>query len=291
MRCPRRPPAGLPPLAEQDVIRNGFIYKPASVALVGDSVVLADQSTGLEAFADAREPLAQAFKAVGGARRRRVRGDRQPLQVEGLGHARPRRPGQRRRPARAPGRRRWCSFANDFKTLRGITRVFLAGDFNAYSSRGPDPGPQRGGLHQPRVDVRPRGGELQLRRPDRVARPRARERRCTRRRRGRRHLADQLLRVGLLRVQPVQLQRHQPVRRLRAVPVLRPQPGGHRASTCRRWSSRARTRSRSSAPTTSTVGCRTTPRRRPRVPRCWPVRSSSFARSPTRTRCSRRPVT
>ena len=59
-------PAGrLPPLAEQDVIRNGFIYKPANIALVGDSVVLADESTGTEAFADAREPLAQAFKAVG----------------------------------------------------------------------------------------------------------------------------------------------------------------------------------------------------------------------------------
>ena len=129
--------AGLPPLAEQDVIRNGFIYKPSRVALVGDSVVLADQSTGLEAFADAREPLAQAFKAVGGADSRRVRRDRQPLQVEGLGHARPRRPGQRQRPARAPGERRWCTFANDFKALRGITRVFLAGDFNAYSYEDP----------------------------------------------------------------------------------------------------------------------------------------------------------
>ncbi len=47
------------------MIRNGFIYKPAKVAIVGGSVVLADQSTGTEAFADAREPLAQAFKAVG----------------------------------------------------------------------------------------------------------------------------------------------------------------------------------------------------------------------------------
>ncbi len=35
-----------PPLAEQDVIRNGFIYQPANVALVGESVVLSDQSTG-----------------------------------------------------------------------------------------------------------------------------------------------------------------------------------------------------------------------------------------------------
>ena len=81
---PSPAPANLPPLAEQDVIRNGFIYKPGNVALVGGSVVLADESTGAEAFANAREPLAQAFKAVGTPRRRRVRGDRQPLQVQGL---------------------------------------------------------------------------------------------------------------------------------------------------------------------------------------------------------------
>ncbi len=47
------------------MIRTGFIYKPANVALVGDSVVLADESPAREAFADAREPLAQAFKKVG----------------------------------------------------------------------------------------------------------------------------------------------------------------------------------------------------------------------------------
>ena len=36
----------LPPTAEQDVIRNGFIYQPANVALVGESIVLSDQSIG-----------------------------------------------------------------------------------------------------------------------------------------------------------------------------------------------------------------------------------------------------
>ena len=65
--------------------------------------MLADESTGTEAFADAREPLAQAFKAGRHARRRRLRGDRQPLQVEGLRHAGPRRSGQRQRPSRPPG--------------------------------------------------------------------------------------------------------------------------------------------------------------------------------------------
>ena len=51
-------------MAEQDVIRNGFIYKPATVALVGGSEVLDRRRAP---FANAREPLAQAFKAVGHA--------------------------------------------------------------------------------------------------------------------------------------------------------------------------------------------------------------------------------
>ena len=51
--------ADLPPEAEEDVIRTAFIYNPDTVALVGTSQIL----TGVPAFANAREPLAQAFKA------------------------------------------------------------------------------------------------------------------------------------------------------------------------------------------------------------------------------------
>lgn len=47
-------PATLPPLEQQDVIRNGFIYQPAAVALVGKSVVLSDESAAGGAFEDAR---------------------------------------------------------------------------------------------------------------------------------------------------------------------------------------------------------------------------------------------
>ena len=44
------------------MIRTGFIYQPATVALVGDvSKIL----VGSAAFGNAREPLAQAFKKVG----------------------------------------------------------------------------------------------------------------------------------------------------------------------------------------------------------------------------------
>ncbi len=128
--------ADLPPLSEQDVIRNGFIYKPATVALVGGSVVLADESTGTEAFADAREPLAQAFKAVGSpdsdafaviVNHFKSKGSGTP-DPDGQGNANDRRILQANS---------LVAFADEFKALRGITRVFLAGDFNAYSEEDP----------------------------------------------------------------------------------------------------------------------------------------------------------
>src|SRR4051812_38321455 len=60
------PSTHTPPAAAVLVaIRTGFIYHPATVALVGASRVLANQSSGSQTFANAREPLAQAFKAVG----------------------------------------------------------------------------------------------------------------------------------------------------------------------------------------------------------------------------------
>ena len=55
----------LPPLAEQDVIRTAFIYKPADVALVGSSTVLTGDSDAGQPFSIAREPLAQGFKKAG----------------------------------------------------------------------------------------------------------------------------------------------------------------------------------------------------------------------------------
>ena len=132
--------ANLPPLAEQDVIRNGFIYKPATVALVGPSVVLADQSTGsgdtAEAFADGREPLAQAFKAVGTANASAFAVIVNHFKSKGSGTADPDGQGNAnlRRELQAHA---LVAFADSFKTLRGITRVFLAGDFNAYTKEDP----------------------------------------------------------------------------------------------------------------------------------------------------------
>jgi len=58
------PPADkLPPLADQDVIRTAFIYKPAEVALVGQSQVLTTASGPGQSFSIAREPLATPIRS------------------------------------------------------------------------------------------------------------------------------------------------------------------------------------------------------------------------------------
>ncbi|MEJ5913288.1 ExeM/NucH family extracellular endonuclease [Pseudokineococcus sp. 1T1Z-3] len=54
-------PADLPPVEDQDVIRNAFIYQPAAVSPVGESVVDDDE----EWVGRARQPLAQVFEAGG----------------------------------------------------------------------------------------------------------------------------------------------------------------------------------------------------------------------------------
>ena len=126
----------LPPLADQDVIRTGFIYKPADVALVGTSHVLADQSGEGGAFADAREPLAQGFKAKGAP-------DSDAFLVivnhfkskgsgvddgTGQGNANPDRVAQ----AHA-----LVDFASAQEAALGTDKVFFTGDFNAYSMEDP----------------------------------------------------------------------------------------------------------------------------------------------------------
>ncbi len=126
----------LPPTSDQDVIRNGFIYQPANVALVGDSVVLSDESSTGEAFADAREPLAQAFKRVGTPDGNALAVIVNHFKSKGSGNPDPDGQGNAtdQRVAQAASLVR---FADAFKTSRNISRVFLAGDFNAYSEEDP----------------------------------------------------------------------------------------------------------------------------------------------------------
>jgi predicted extracellular nuclease len=128
--------AELPALADQDVIRTGFIYKPADVQLVGTSHVLHDQSGAGQAFDNAREPLAQGFKAAGAP-------DSDAFLVivnhfkskgsgvddgTGQGNANPDRVAQ----AKA-----LVAFASAQQSALGTDKVFFTGDFNAYSKEDP----------------------------------------------------------------------------------------------------------------------------------------------------------
>ncbi|MEO9325236.1 ExeM/NucH family extracellular endonuclease [Nocardioides sp. C4-1] len=125
-------PATLPQASEEDVIRNAIIYDPSTVQLVGGSQILVDSAP----FSNAREPFAQAFKATGDA-------DADGFAVivnhfkskgsgtddgTGQGLANPDRVNQ----ANA-----LVAFADTFADSRGVEKVFLTGDFNAYSFEDP----------------------------------------------------------------------------------------------------------------------------------------------------------
>ncbi|MEJ7720718.1 MAG: hypothetical protein WKF58_09845 [Ilumatobacteraceae bacterium] len=226
--APTPPAAELPTVAEQDVIRNAFIYDPATVELVGESDVL----TGSAAFANAREPLAQAFKASGGADEDAFAVIVNHFKSKGSGVDDGHRPGQRQPRPHRPGAGPLAHSPTSSPLSRGTEAVFLTGDFNSYSKEDPIQVLDADGLHEARVR-HGRRDVIQLRGPLRVARPRARQPRSARPRDGRRHLGDERQRVGCVPVQPLQLQRHavlrgrQPVRRLRPQPRdRRPRRGG-----------------------------------------------------------------
>jgi 5'-nucleotidase len=117
--------------AGEDVIRSTFIYNPNTVELVGDSELFYDP-----AFSDAREPFAQTFKALGAddadgfamiANHFKSKGSGTP-DPNGQGSANDRRILQ----ATA-----LVGFADDFAAAHGVDKVFLSGDFNAYSKEDP----------------------------------------------------------------------------------------------------------------------------------------------------------
>ncbi|KRF11431.1 hypothetical protein ASG90_16910 [Nocardioides sp. Soil797] len=131
--------ADLPPTAEQDVIRTAFIYKPASVDLVGASEVL----VGDPMFDNAREPLAQAFKPAGAEDsaafavvvnhfKSKGSGDDATGDNVDTGDGQGAWNGDRVRMAGS-----LMSFANEFAADRGTEKVFLTGDFNSYSQEDP----------------------------------------------------------------------------------------------------------------------------------------------------------
>lgn len=137
----------LPPLDQQDVIRTAFIYKPADVSLVGPSSVLTGDSGDGQPFSIAREPLAQGFKKVGAA-------DSDAFLVvanhwKSKGAGTPLYPGDAEdtsSPAADQGafnesRVHQAADASAFASSRaaaiGTDRIFMVGDFNAYTHEDP----------------------------------------------------------------------------------------------------------------------------------------------------------
>ncbi|QIG43589.1 ExeM/NucH family extracellular endonuclease [Nocardioides anomalus] len=124
--------ADLPPIGDEDVIRTGFIYQPAAVSLVGSSRIL----VGSAAFANAREPLAQAFKKTGAPDSAAFTVIVNHFKSKGSGADDGTGQGNSN-PDRVAQANALVGFANQFKADRGTDRVFLVGDFNAYSHEDP----------------------------------------------------------------------------------------------------------------------------------------------------------
>ena len=124
--------ADLPPVADQDVIRTAFIYQPAAVEPVGDSVVL----TGSAAFDNAREPLAQAFKGAGLPDSEAFAVVVNHFKSKGSGAPDPDGQGNANVDRVAQAEALW-PFAEQFAAARGTDRIFLTGDFNAYTQEDP----------------------------------------------------------------------------------------------------------------------------------------------------------
>ncbi|WP_167132097.1 ExeM/NucH family extracellular endonuclease [Paramicrobacterium chengjingii] len=135
-------PKALP--KNEDVIRTAFIYKPATVELVGDAQIL----IGSDAFDNAREPDAQAFKPAGGdaddtfvvvSNHLKSKGSAEECtgkddddencdNGEGVGGFN----GDRTRQAEA-----LVAFADEFASRHDTDKVFLVGDFNSYAAEDP----------------------------------------------------------------------------------------------------------------------------------------------------------
>ncbi|MCL3819867.1 ExeM/NucH family extracellular endonuclease [Aeromicrobium wangtongii] len=123
--------------AGEDVIRTAFIYQPSIVTPEGASKIL----VGAAAFDNAREPLAQAFRPVGGddtstfavvvnhfksKSSGTLPGDADAGDGQGASNA-----------SRVAQAEALVTFADSFAESANTDRVFLTGDFNAYSKEDP----------------------------------------------------------------------------------------------------------------------------------------------------------
>ncbi|KQO47905.1 MULTISPECIES: ExeM/NucH family extracellular endonuclease [unclassified Frigoribacterium] len=129
------PPASARP-ANEDVIRLAFIYKKAVAEPVGGSTIL----TGSAAFSNARQPLAQAFRPVGGDAESTFVAIANHFKSKGSGSGTDADQGDGQggsNGSRVNQANALVAFAAEREAAAGTDKVFLLGDFNAYSQEDP----------------------------------------------------------------------------------------------------------------------------------------------------------
>jgi 5'-nucleotidase len=133
----------LPSVDLQDAITNALIYRTTAVTRLGDSHALGTASADGQAFANAREPIGQAFTPVGGGEpffvavnHLKSKGSAGPLpgdadtgDGQGASNA--------SRVAQATTLAAWVPTVLASYTTTPVTAVALLGDFNSYTQEDP----------------------------------------------------------------------------------------------------------------------------------------------------------
>ncbi len=123
--------------ANEDVIRTAFIYQPSRVKPLGQPKILADQ-----AFANARQPLAQAFEPVKKSRTSQkfvaiVNHFKSKGSGSGPGNEDSKDGQGASNASRIAQAQALADFAADQKKLHQTSNLILLGDFNSYSQEDP----------------------------------------------------------------------------------------------------------------------------------------------------------
>ena len=126
--------------ADEDVIRNAFIYQTEAVAPVGDTEIL----IGDDAYDNAREPMAQQFapiddgEVIDGADTFVVINNHFKSKGSGTGENADQGDGQgASNPDRIRQAQALTEFADDVAGAAGTELVYLVGDFNSYTMEDP----------------------------------------------------------------------------------------------------------------------------------------------------------
>ncbi len=128
-------PAVVPSVGTTDVITSAFIYRLAAVETVGDSSFLDDA-----AFVNARAPLAQAFRPVGGDETSTFLVIANHFKSKGSGSGADADQGDGQGASNASRVKQATAlvgFADDLEAELGTDQTFLIGDFNSYSKEDP----------------------------------------------------------------------------------------------------------------------------------------------------------